>query len=440
MRMVVKLVQSKCTNSTKTCTKLEDQMSQLMIMMGDIKRQIGTDIPSSTENNSRTEGKEHVKERPLEAEDEPKSEEVITPIVEPKKEITKDYAIAKIPFTSRLEEKQKRDGDEALYGLGASINLMSLSIFENLGLGELKNTQITLQLVERSSVHPKGVLKDVLVKVRSFIILTDFLVLDFEEDREILILLGRPFLPTSRSSIDLENNELTMKINGEIETFKCGHQLSEEGRRKSREHCKELFISNPLELRDILPLTLTSRKNKCKERDKQKKVEWYDRVPKDIVVVLVIQEFYASLLDQESRNTEGHMWEIVLVCGKEVQVTPQIICDFYNAPHYEKDFINEIDLEYFRDIDRDNIIKEWNKHQKETTATPASSQRKAKSTAQQEEFARQKNIRVPNYTLNMFGSTQPKQEEKAHEREEKGKDEEEEEEEGDDEMDFEEDD
>ncbi|MBA0837804.1 hypothetical protein Goarm_009925 [Gossypium armourianum] len=111
-------------------------------------------------------------------------------------------------------------------------------------------------------------------------------------------------------------------------------------------------------------------------------------------------------------------------------------------------------------------IKEWNKHQQETIATPASSQRKAKPTAQQEvrksshpkldwmihwmqelglifqEFARQNNIRVPNYTLNMFGSTQPEQEEQAHEREEEGKDEEEEEEEeeGDDEMDFEEDD
>ncbi|MFQ6666505.1 hypothetical protein Gotur_032825 [Gossypium turneri] len=134
------------------------------------------------------------------------------------------------------------------------------------------------------------------------------------------------------------------------------------------------------------------------------------RVPKDIVVVLVNQEFYASLRDQESRNTEGH-------CGKQY------------------------------------------------LSTPASSQRKAKPTAQQEvrksshpkldwmihwmqelglifqEFARQNNIRVPNYTLNMFGSTQPEQEEQAHEREEEGKDEEEEEEEeGDDEMDFEEDD
>ncbi|KAA3473329.1 gag-asp_proteas domain-containing protein [Gossypium australe] len=54
----------------------------------------------------------------------------------------------------------------------------------------LKTTPIPLQLANRFSVHPKGVLEDVLVKVRSFIIRADFVVLDFEEDSEIKILLG----------------------------------------------------------------------------------------------------------------------------------------------------------------------------------------------------------------------------------------------------------
>ncbi|KAL1081720.1 hypothetical protein V6Z11_D09G085400, partial [Gossypium hirsutum] len=61
MRTDAKQIQSKCTNSTRTFTKLEDQMSQLMSMMGDIKRQIGIGIPSNTEDNARREGKEHVK-------------------------------------------------------------------------------------------------------------------------------------------------------------------------------------------------------------------------------------------------------------------------------------------------------------------------------------------------------------------------------------------
>ncbi|MBA0688614.1 hypothetical protein Goari_006387 [Gossypium aridum] len=49
------------------------------------------------------------------------------------------------------------------------------------------------------------------------------------------------------------------------------------------------------------------------------------------------------------------MWDMVLVRGKEVRVTPYIICDFYNAPYYKNDFIDETDLEYFRDIDLDSI-------------------------------------------------------------------------------------
>ncbi|MBA0733151.1 hypothetical protein Gogos_017190 [Gossypium gossypioides] len=74
-------------------------------------------------------------------------------------------------------------------------------------------------------------------------------------------------------------------------------------------------------------------------------------IPKDIAVVPIVQEFYASLRDQEFRSTKGHIWETV-----HVEVTPRIICDFYNSPCYEKDFIDEIDLEYFQDIDVDNII------------------------------------------------------------------------------------
>ncbi|MBA0878586.1 hypothetical protein Goshw_013236, partial [Gossypium schwendimanii] len=71
---------------------------------------------------------------------------------------------------------------------------------------------------------------------------------------------------------------------------------------------------------------------------------------------IIVQEFYASLWDHESRNTEGCIWDMVLVRGKEVRVTPRIICNFYNATYYENDFIDGIDLEYFRDIDMDNSI------------------------------------------------------------------------------------
>lgn len=72
---------------------------------------------------------------------------------------------------------------------------------------------------------PKRILEDVLVQVRDFIILANFLVLDFKEDRDIPILLGRPLLAKSRSTIELNTNELMMKINREIKIFKCGDRL-----------------------------------------------------------------------------------------------------------------------------------------------------------------------------------------------------------------------
>ena len=75
--------------------------------------------------------------------------------------------------------------------------------FRGLGLCEARPTTVTLQLVHRSLKHPRGVIEDVLVKVDKFIFLADFIVLDMEEDTEIPIILGRPFLATGRSMIDV---------------------------------------------------------------------------------------------------------------------------------------------------------------------------------------------------------------------------------------------
>ena len=75
--------------------------------------------------------------------------------------------------------------DRALCDLGASINLMPLSIFRKLGLGEVKPTTISLQLADRSIKYPRGVIEDVLVKVDKFIFPADFIVLDMDEDEEI---------------------------------------------------------------------------------------------------------------------------------------------------------------------------------------------------------------------------------------------------------------
>ena len=102
--------------------------------------------------------------------------------------------------------------EKALCNLGASINLMPLSIFKKLGLGEGNLTTITLQLANRSLVHPQGIIEDVLVKVDKFIFPTDFIVLDITEYKELPIILGRPFLATGRALIDVQKGELRLRV------------------------------------------------------------------------------------------------------------------------------------------------------------------------------------------------------------------------------------
>ena len=102
--------------------------------------------------------------------------------------------------------------ERALCDLGASINLMPLSILRRLGLGEARPTAVTLQLADRSLKHPRGVIEDVLVKVDKFIFLADFIVLDMEEDKEIPIILGIPFLGTGRAMINVQKRELKLRV------------------------------------------------------------------------------------------------------------------------------------------------------------------------------------------------------------------------------------
>ncbi|XP_049344024.1 uncharacterized protein LOC125808353 [Solanum verrucosum] len=106
-----------------------------------------------------------------------------------------------------------------LCDLGASINLMSLSLYQKLGLGSPKRTTVILQLADRSIARPEGVVEDVLVQVDSLIFPVDFVVLDFEPDYEVPFILGRPFLATGRALIDVTAGQLTMRAHDKVEVF-----------------------------------------------------------------------------------------------------------------------------------------------------------------------------------------------------------------------------
>ena len=109
--------------------------------------------------------------------------------------------------------------DRALCDLGASINLMPFSVFRKLGLGEVKPTTISLQLADRSIKYPRGVIEDILVKVDKFIFPANFIVLDMDEDEEIPLILGRPFLAPGRTLIDVQQGKLVLRVGEDEVTF-----------------------------------------------------------------------------------------------------------------------------------------------------------------------------------------------------------------------------
>ncbi|XP_073121149.1 uncharacterized protein [Henckelia pumila] len=107
----------------------------------------------------------------------------------------------------------------ALCDLGASINLMPYSVFRKLSLGEPKSTRMSLQLADRYIKYPRGIIEDVLVKVDKFIFPVDFVVLDMEEDLDMPLILGRHFLATGKTLIDVQKGELLLRVGEEKISF-----------------------------------------------------------------------------------------------------------------------------------------------------------------------------------------------------------------------------
>ncbi|CAL2255631.1 unnamed protein product [Prunus armeniaca] len=110
--------------------------------------------------------------------------------------------------------------EKALIDLGASINLMPYSVFQQLGIGDIKPTFVSLQLADRSIKYPLGIIDDILIKVDQFVLPMDFIILDMEEDREVPIITGRPFMATVGTIIDVKKGLLTMIVQGQIVEFK----------------------------------------------------------------------------------------------------------------------------------------------------------------------------------------------------------------------------
>nr|GEV40979.1 hypothetical protein [Tanacetum cinerariifolium] len=142
----------------------------------------------------------------------PNFKPVVAPVSAPK-----PYLKLSIPYPSRLH-------DQKLH-LDASINLMPLSVWNKLSLPELTPTLMTLELANWSISRLIGVAKDVFVKVGKFHFPADFVVVDFDADPRVPLILRRSFLKTRKALIDVYEGELTLRVGKEAITFNLDQTL-----------------------------------------------------------------------------------------------------------------------------------------------------------------------------------------------------------------------
>nr|GFA82277.1 reverse transcriptase domain-containing protein [Tanacetum cinerariifolium] len=133
---------------------------------------------------------------------------------------TRDSPLPNIPYPSRMLKQKQQEKDEVqiqnelkykvLANLGASINLMPLSVWKELGLTKLIPTRMTLELANRAICTPDGIARDVFVSVGKFTFPADFVVVDYKSDPRVPLILGRPFLRSARVLIDVHEIEFLL--------------------------------------------------------------------------------------------------------------------------------------------------------------------------------------------------------------------------------------
>ncbi|GJT44470.1 hypothetical protein Tco_0953185 [Tanacetum coccineum] len=110
--------------------------------------------------------------------------------------------------------------DNALVNLGASVSVMPLLTYLNLGLGELAHIKLTVELADRTVKYPKGIAENILVGISKFTFPVDFIILDMLKDIKVPLILERPFLSTARAKIDVYKRKITLRVGEEKIIFK----------------------------------------------------------------------------------------------------------------------------------------------------------------------------------------------------------------------------
>nr|GEW52680.1 hypothetical protein [Tanacetum cinerariifolium] len=198
-----------------------------------------------------------------------------------------------IPYPSRMHKQKQQEKDErlssrsyqrsletlgnifiscgfselkckALADLGASINFMPLSVWKKLGLPELIFTRMTIKLANRAICTPAEIARDVFVSISKFTFPADFVIVDYESDPKVPLILGRPFLRTAHALIDVHGEEMILHDGDERLTLNMRHDTSSYSNQPQKESINMINIFDDSKGVNVLPeklLDLNSTKD-----------------------------------------------------------------------------------------------------------------------------------------------------------------------------------
>ncbi|XP_028223510.1 uncharacterized protein LOC114405006 [Glycine soja] len=219
--------------------------------------------------------------------------------------------------------------DKTLIDLGANINLMPLSMCRRLGELEIMSTRMTLQLADHFITRPYGVIEDVLVRVKHLIIPANFGVVDIEEDANIPVILGCPFMSTASCVVDMGKKKLEMSL----ENQKISFDLFNEGR--------ELLDQDVCLQVKELDKKMASRKRKapastsqaCYDRFRFTSQEAWDCYSDIVIGRKILLErnvmIYHAEFDEFKYELERKNWHKELTNFMDGSIDVAIVKDFY---------------------------------------------------------------------------------------------------------------
>ncbi|GKD08047.1 hypothetical protein Tco_1187732 [Tanacetum coccineum] len=154
------------------------------------------------------------------------------------------------------------DFNNALADLGASISIMPFSMYKRLGIGKLETIQMNIELADNSKCIPKGIVRNLLIKIDKFILPIDFIVLDVLEDFRMPVILGRPLLATAHAKVDVLKKSISLEVGNEKVIFKMKSDLPDM-RNESVLMIKSNMITEEDELMNIESDLFTYITNTC---------------------------------------------------------------------------------------------------------------------------------------------------------------------------------